>query len=53
MTDLENRQVIANGIFEAHKAGARLAPACEIAGISARTLQRWTDEYATFLWFVF
>ena len=44
MTDLEDRQAIADGIFEAHKAGARLEPACEVAGISVRTLQRWTDE---------
>lgn len=44
MTDLEDRQAIADSIFEAHKAGARLVPACEIAGINVRTLQRWTDK---------
>jgi transposase InsO family protein len=31
-------------IEEACKAGARLEPACEVAGISPRTLQRWRDE---------
>jgi len=44
MTTLEDRQTIAESIFEAHTAGARLEPACEVAGISLRTLQRWTDE---------
>jgi putative transposase len=44
MTDLEDRQTIADNIYEAHAAGARLAPACEVAGINLRTLQRWTDD---------
>jgi putative transposase len=44
MIDLEDRQAIADSIFEAHEAGARLGPACEIAGINVRTLQRWTNE---------
>ena len=44
MIDLEDRQAIAESIFEAHKAGARLVPAFEIAGINVRTLQRWTDK---------
>jgi hypothetical protein len=44
MIDLEDRQAIADSIFEAREAGARLGPACEIAGINVRTLQRWTNE---------
>lgn len=31
-------------IEKARKAGARLIPACKIAGISARTYQRWTQN---------
>lgn len=41
MIALEDRQQIAAGIDEAHAAGARLRPACELAGIDVRTLQRW------------
>ena len=41
MIDLEDRQVLARDIAVAHTAGARLKPACEIAGIDLRTLQRW------------
>lgn len=41
MIGLEDRQVIARNIEEAHAAGARLRPACETAGIDVRTLQRW------------
>ena len=41
MIDLEDRQVWARDIAVAHTAGARLKPACEIAGIDLRTLQRW------------
>ena len=41
MIDLEDRQALAKDIHVAHSAGARLKPACEIAGIDLRTLQRW------------
>jgi len=41
MIRLEDRQVIAQAVQEAHAAGARLRPACELAGIDVRTLQRW------------
>jgi putative transposase len=41
MIGLEDRQALAQDIEAAHSAGARLQPACEVAGIDARTLQRW------------
>ena len=41
MIGLEDRQALAHNIDVAHSAGARLKPACEIAGIELRTLQRW------------
>lgn len=41
MIVLEDRQVVAQNIRAAHAGGARLRPACEIAGINLRTLQRW------------
>ena len=41
MIGLEDRQRVARDIQIAHKAGARLRLACEIAGIDLRTLQRW------------
>ena len=41
MIGLEDRQALAQDIDTAHVAGARLQPACKIAGIDARTLQRW------------
>jgi putative transposase len=41
MIGLEDRQALARDIEVAHAAGARLRPACEIAGIELRTLQRW------------
>lgn len=41
MIDLEDRQALARDIHTAHTAGARLKPACAIAGIDLRTLQRW------------
>ena len=41
MIGLEDRQALSRDIKTAHAAGARLAPACEIAGIELRTLQRW------------
>ena len=44
MIDLEDRQALARDIDAAHSAGARLRPACETAGIDARTLQRWKGK---------
>ena len=41
MTRPEDRQTLANDIAQACVAGARFAPACAVAGIDARTLQRW------------
>ena len=41
MIGLEDRQALARDIHTAHGAGARLKPACKIAGIDLRTLQRW------------
>lgn len=44
MTSLEHRQNLVALIQAACCAGARLAPACKVAGLSLRTLQRWLDE---------
>ena len=41
MIGLEDRQALARDIAVAHAAGARLKPACKVAGIDLRTLQRW------------
>lgn len=41
MIGLEDRQVMVRHIETAHAAGARLRAACEVAGITVRTLQRW------------
>jgi transposase InsO family protein len=41
MIGLEDRQALAQDIEAAQAAGARLQAACETAGISARSLQRW------------
>lgn len=41
MIRLEDRQQMTQWIDEAHTAGARLDQACELAGITVRTLQRW------------
>ncbi len=41
MTRLEDRQTLAADIEKACAAGARLAPACALAGLDVRTLQRW------------
>ena len=41
MIGLEDRQTLSQDIDAAHAAGARLQPACAIAGIDVRTLQRW------------
>jgi putative transposase len=41
MTRLEDRQTLVRDIKQACADGARLAPACALAGIDARTLRRW------------
>ncbi|WOD14519.1 integrase core domain-containing protein [Paraburkholderia kirstenboschensis] len=41
MTGLEERKTLISLISEATLAGARQAPACEMLGLSARTVQRW------------
>jgi putative transposase len=41
MIGLGDRQALARDIHTAHAAGARLKFACETAGITLRTLQRW------------
>ena len=41
MTRLEDRQTLMAEIAAACVAGARLAPACSLAGIDVRTFQRW------------
>jgi putative transposase len=44
MIGLEDRQALAQDIDTAHAAGARLRPACEIAGVDVRTLHRWRAQ---------
>jgi putative transposase len=41
MTRLEDRQILVRDIEQAGADGARLAPACALAGIDAGTLRRW------------
>ena len=41
MTRLEGRQTLIRDIEQAQADGARLEAACALAGIDARTLQRW------------
>ena len=41
MIGLEDRLALTRDIHVAHAAGARLKPACAMAGIDLRTLQRW------------
>jgi len=41
MTRLEDRQILIDQIAEARADGARQAPACALAGIDPRTIQRW------------
>ena len=41
MIGLEDRRTLAQDIATAHRTGARLGLACEVAGIDERTLQRW------------
>jgi putative transposase len=43
MTRREDRQTLAAEITAACAAGARLAPACGLAGIDVRTFQRWRE----------
>lgn len=44
MTSLEDRRELSDAIGQACLAGARLSPACQVVGISVRTLQRWQGE---------
>ena len=41
MTRLEDRQILMCDIAQARAEGSRLAPACALAGLDPRTLQRW------------
>jgi putative transposase len=41
MIGLEDRQALAQDIMQANADGSRLRPACALAGIDLRTLQRW------------
>ena len=41
MIGLEDRRALAQDIMQAHTDGSRLRPACAVAGIDLRTLQRW------------
>ena len=44
MTRLEDRLQIVTAIDEAHQSGARVQAACTLAGIAARTVQRWRAD---------
>lgn len=44
MSALEDRQRLIRDIEAARVAGARLAPACAVAGIDPRTFQRWQTD---------
>jgi putative transposase len=44
MIGLEDRHTLVRNIETACAAGARVRPACEVAGITVRTLQRWKVE---------
>jgi putative transposase len=44
MTCLEDRETLIDQITQARAQGARLAPACALAGIDVRTLQRWQSD---------
>ena len=41
MTRLKDRRTLIDHIAQACAEGARLGPACAVAGLDARTLQRW------------
>jgi transposase InsO family protein len=43
MIRLEDRLITAQNIEQARRAGARLRPACKIARVDPRTLQRWQN----------
>jgi transposase InsO family protein len=47
MTRLEDRQTLVHDIEQACADGSRLAPACAVAGIDARTLRRWQSAGAS------
>ena len=44
MISAPNRHNVLKLIHEAHTAGARYYPACQVVGISLRTFQRWNQE---------
>jgi putative transposase len=44
MICVEDRRKMVSEVEAAHRAGARLAPACELVGIRARTIQRWKAD---------
>lgn len=44
MISASDRKKAVELIDDAREAGARLKPACEVLGISARTYQRWTAD---------
>ena len=44
MSRPEDRQTLMAKVASACAAGARLAPACALAGIDLRTFQRWRAE---------
>lgn len=46
MISTEDRQIALELISEAVEAGARKEPACEVLGITARTLRRWEEQLA-------
>jgi putative transposase len=43
MTRLEDRQILVHLITQARVGGSRQAPACALAGINPRTIQRWRN----------
>src|ERR1700754_617874 len=50
MTRLEDRQILVRKIEQACTDGSRLASACALAGIDARTLRRWQAGDGSILW---
>ena len=40
----EERTLILSLLDEATTAGARLAPACKVVGLTVRTVQRWREQ---------
>ena len=44
MTRMEDRQILMRDIAQARIDGSRLAPACALAGLDARTLLRWKAD---------